>query len=453
MKRIKISAFLYLSCVIFLFADTLSAQNPFNKYIYAADPSAHVWKNDTTTLWLYTSHDVPGTNHHATMFDYHVFSTKDLVNWTDHGRVLSVDDVDWATDYAWAIDAVNRHGKYYLIFCMHENKTGMFRTGVAVSDVPQGPFKNIGFIEGVEWGQDPCVYVDDDNRAYLYWGAGGACSAAELNDDLLSIKPETKRDLTKELFEVFEGPWVHKYNGKYYLSYPALPGNKWPEQMYYAVADKPLGPFTYKGNYIPYFEGQAGTNHGSIVKFKGQWLAFHHSMIISEGKSEQRSLMADFLFYNPDGTIKPIIPNPLGISGGKPGKSIIHLEAENGVPAGGKLVGTQVETTTSGFSNKGYVTGFDIRSDYAEVLVQVAKDMNANLKICLSAEADFSADILVGPFMLAGWDGLPIKKTNGWEEVDLGTIPLKAGDNKIRFTCHKNPNVKVDYFLVTPDFK
>ena len=100
-----------------------------------------------------------------------------------------------------------------------------------------------------------------------------------------------------------------------------------------------------------------------------------------------------------------------------------------------------------------FYPGFDIRQDYAEVLVQVAKDMNANLKIRLSAEADFPADILVGPFMLAGWNGLPIKKTNGWEEVDLGTIPLKAGDNKIRFTCHKNPHVKVDYFLVTPDFQ
>jgi hypothetical protein len=291
MKRIKNLAFFFTVCLILLIAGRLTAQNPFNKYIYAADPSAHVWKNDTT-LWLYTSHDVLGTNHHATMFDYHVFSTKDLVNWTDHGRVLSVDDVDWATEYAWAIDAVNRHGKYYLIFCMHETKIGMFRTGVAVSDIPQGPFTNIGFIDGVEWGQDPCVYVDEDNRAYLYWGAGGSCYAAELNDDLLSIKPESKRNLTKELFEVFEGPWVHKYNGKYYLSYPALPDNKWPEQMYYAVADKPLGPYTYKGNYIPYFEGQAGTNHGSIVKFKGQWLAFHHNMMISEGKSEQRSLMA-----------------------------------------------------------------------------------------------------------------------------------------------------------------
>jgi hypothetical protein len=443
-----------ISCAFFSFLAFCSAaisQKPLITHIYAADPSAHVWKNDTNTLWLYTSHDVPGTNHHATMFDYHVFSTKDLINWTDHGRVLSVDDVDWAIDYAWAIDAVYRHGKYYLIFCMHEKATGMFRTGIAISDVPQGPFTNIGFIKGVEWGQDPAVFVDEDNRAYLYWGAGGSCYAAELNDDLLSIKPETKKNLTPELFEVFEGPWTHKYKGKYYLSYPALPGGQWPEQMYYAVADKPLGPYTYQGKYIPYFKGQAGTNHGSIVKFKEQWIAFHHSAIVSNGKSEVRNLMADFLFYNPDGTIKTIIPDNNSITQGQDTKCTILLEAENGVPAGGKLLGTQVDYSMAGFSGKGYVTGFDISHDYVEVLVQVARDMKANLKIRLSSSADYKADILVGALMMAGWDGSSMKKTNGWETVDLGQIQLKEGDNKIRFSCKSKIDLNIDYFLVTPE--
>lgn len=440
---------LLLVCILIFFVKTIE-QKPLISHIYAADPSAHVWENDPNSLWLYTSHDIPGTNHHATMFDYHVFSTKDMINWTDYGRVLSVDDVDWAIDYAWAIDAVYRHGKFYLIFCMHETATGMFRTGVAVGDVPQGPFTNVGFIKDVEWGQDPCVFVDDDNRAYLYWGAGGSCYAAELNDDLLSIKPETKKNLTKELFEVFEGPWVHKYKGKYYLSYPALPSGQWPEQMYYAVADKPLGPYTYKGKYIPYFNGQAGTNHGSIVKFKEQWIAFHHAAIVSGGKSEVRNLMADFLYYNPDGTIKTIIPDNKSITDGQDIKCNILLEAENGKAAGGKLVGSQIETKTSGYSGKGYVTGFDVRQDYVEVLVQVSMDMKANLKIRLSADSDYSTDILVGATMMAGWDGLKLKKTNGWEEINLGEIQLKEGDNKIRFTSHNNVNLNIDYFKIEP---
>ena len=434
--------------IIFGFSECYS-QNPFIKHIYAADPSAHVWPTDTTTLWLYTSHDVPGNNHHATMFDYHVFSTKDLINWIDYGRVLSVDDVDWAIDYAWAIDAVYRHGKYYLIFCMHD-ETGIFRTGVAVSDIPQGPFKNIGYVQGVDWGQDPAVFVDDDGKAYLYWGSGGKCEAAELNDDLLSIKPETKVSLTSQLFEVFEGPWVHKYKGKYYLSYPGLPKGQWPEEMYYAISDKPLGPYKYQGIYIPKFEGQAGTNHGSIVKFNNHWIAFHHSAIGSNGNGSARSLMADYLTYNPDGTIRPIVPDSKGISKGLPVTCSIFLEAENAPDVGGKLIKTIVESTMSGFSGQGYVTGFDKRFDYAQVLVQVARDMKAMLKMRYAADADFSADILVGALMLNGWDGTKLKKTKGWEEISLGDIQLKEGNNLIRINSHSNVNLKIDYFKILP---
>jgi beta-xylosidase len=197
---------------------------------------------------------------------------------------------------------------------MHEKATGIFRTGIAESDVPQGPFKNLGFIKGIEWGQDPAVFNDDDNRVYIYWGSGGTCFAAELNSDLMSIKPDTKVELTSQLTNVFEGPWVHKYQGKYYLSYPGLTNGQWPEEMYYAISEKPLGPYAFKGKYIPEFKGQAGTNHGSIVKFKGKWIALHHSAILSGGKSEVRSLMGDYLYYNADGTIQPIVPNPAGLS-------------------------------------------------------------------------------------------------------------------------------------------
>lgn len=92
-------------------------------------------------LWVFASHDVTGTNHHATMFDYHVFSTEDLVNWTDHGRVLSVDDVDWAITHAWATDAVQWKDNYYFVFCMRSRENSdLFRIGLAISDHPEGPW-------------------------------------------------------------------------------------------------------------------------------------------------------------------------------------------------------------------------------------------------------------------------------------------------------------------------
>ncbi len=424
-------------------------QNPLISHIFAADPSAHVWKTDTNTLWLYTSHDVPGTNHHATMFDYHVFSTKDLINWIDYGRVLSVDDVKWGVSYAWAPDAAYRNGKYYLVFCMFEKITGKYRTGLAVSNLPQGPFTDIGFIKGVDLGQDPCLFIDDDNTPYLYWGAGGHCYAAQLSNNLKSIIKKTLVELTAQLTDVFEGPWLHKYNNKYYLSYPGLPEHKWPEEMYYAVSDKPLGPYKAMGKYISLFKGSSGTNHGSIAKYKNDWIAFYHSTWLSGGKSEVRNLMANYLYYDENGTIKPVIPDTLGLSKGKPTKCIILLEAENAKKAGGKMEGTRVESKFGGYSGSGYVTGFDVRPDYIEVLVQVAKDMEADLKIKLCADADFYADILVGVTMLAGWEGLKINKTDGWKEVDFGKVKLQAGDNRIRFTSH-NYDVKIDYFKIEP---
>ena len=425
----------------------LLGQKPLMDHIYAADPSAHIWPNDSNTLWLYTSHDVPGTNHHATMHDYHVFSTQDLIHWTDHGRVLSVDDVDWAASHAWATDAAYHNGKYYLVYCMRETKTGMFRTGLATSKVPQGPFTDIGFIKGVEWGQDPCLFIDEDNTPYLYWGAGGQCKAAQLHDDLKSIVPGTKVDLTDQLFEVFEGPWVHKYKEKYYLSYPGLPNGEWPEEMYYAIANKPLGPYKYKGKYITQFEGQSGTNHGSIIKFKDDWIAFYHAAIVSGGKSEVRNLMADFLHYNEDGTIKPIKPSEKSITNGKDTKVTILLEAENGEAAGGKLIGTQGSNETPGFSGKGYVTGFDASQDQIAVLAQIANDMKARLIVRLSADQEINADVLVGPTMLKAWQDTPLTKTNGWKEIDLGKVHLNQGDNVIRFigTETDDANLKVDY--------
>jgi len=426
------------------------AQIPLLSHVYAADPSAHVWPDDSTTLWLYTSHDEPGTNTHKTMFSYHVFSTKDLVNWTDYGRVLSVDDVAWASTMAWAIDAVYWKGKYYLVHCMKERATGTTRTGLAVSDFPQGPFVDAGYIKGVEFGQDPSLFVDDDGTPYLYWGSGGKCNAAELTDDLRAIKTNTLVDLTDQLFEVFEGPWVHKYKGKYYLSYPGLPNGNWPEQMYYATADKPLGPYTYQKVYIPHFEGRAGTNHGSIVKWNDKWIAFHHDAQLSDGNSACRNLLADWMTYDKEGTINTI-SDPKGLGIAQKSNVTIFLEAENAPMEGGKLDGTYVAQTKPGYSGGGYITGFETNFNFVQVMVQVAKDMKADLTIRIDADDDFNADVLVGPRVLnSEWRGMPIKKTNGWHEIHFENVQLDAGDNLIKMQSYQDVNLKVDWFKIVP---
>ncbi|WP_172665883.1 family 43 glycosylhydrolase [Flammeovirga sp. OC4] len=439
-----------LLLLVTLSVNYLYAQKPLLSHTYAADPSAHIWPNDTTTLWLYTSHDEPGTNSHKTMNSYHVFSTKDLVNWIDYGRVLSADDIPWASSMAWATDAVQWKGKYYLVHCMKERATGTTRTGLAVSDFPQGPFVDAGYIKGVDFGQDPALFVDDDGRAYLYWGAGSKCYGAELTHDLRAIKESTLVDLTDQLFEVFEGPWVHKYKGKYYLSYPGLPDNKWPEQMYYATADKPLGPYTYQKVYIPHFKMRSGTNHGSIIKWKGDWIAFHHSSHLSEGNSSCRNLLADWLTYDENDVINAIT-DPKGLGLAKKTNVTILLEAEHAPLQGGKLDGTYNAHIEPGYTGTGYITGFETKFNSVEVLAQVAKKMKADLTIRINAKNDFLADIFVGPIVInKEWGGMKIKKTDGWEEITFKNVQLEAGDNKIKFQAHKDANLKVDWFKVVP---
>ncbi len=440
---------IYLTCLLTAIgSQQLSAQVPLLPHVYAADPSAHVWEDDPNTLWLYTSHDEPGTNTHKTMFSYHAFSTTDLVNWTDHGRILSVDDVAWASTMAWAIDAVYWKGKYYLVHCMKERATGTTRTGLAVSEFPQGPFVDAGYIQGVEFGQDPALFVDDDNRPYLYWGSGNKCFAAELNSDLRSIKTHTMVDLTDQLFEVFEGPWVHKYNGKYYLSYPGLPGNKWPEQMYYATADKPLGPYTFLKIYIPRFEHYSGTNHGSIIEWKGKWIAFHHSSHLSNKNSSCRNLLADWLTYDKDGVINTI-DNPAGLGLAEKSSVTIHLEAENAAMQGGKLDGVYVSHNQADYTGTGYVTGFETKFNFVEVMAQVAKDMKADLTIRFQADADFHADIFVGARVLNNeWTGMLVKKENGWQELHFDDVQLKEGNNPIKIQSYQDVNLKVDNFIL-----
>lgn len=425
--------------------EAVYGQNPVFTHLYTADPSAHVWEGDNR-LWLYTSHDEPGTNSHYTMSDYHVFSTTDLVNWIDYGRVLHFKDVSWAENHAWAIDAVQYRNKFYLVYCMKEKGSGIFRTGMAISDKPQGPFEDIGYIKGVDWGQDPSLFIDDDGKPYLFWGCGGKGYGAELNDDLMSIKSETMVELTSQLKDVFEGLWCHKYNGKYYMTYPGLLGGEWPEVMYYAIADKPLGPYEFQGEYIGKFDGQAGTNHGSVIKYGDKWLSFYHSSWLSEGNSTCRSMMMDYLEYDKGGKIKKIIPTEKGLGLAPKTNVTIWLEAENGRAAGGTLNRTYVDNYRKGFSGDGYVTGFDGKNDYVEVLAQVAKKGKYRLKVSYAAPLKDEKHNLLIEFRTEIKD-IVFPQSSEFKELDLGIIELQEGDNEIRI-YNGTGGLDIDYFKI-----
>src|SRR5688500_4978764 len=127
------------------------AQNPLDlgSNLRTADPSAHVWPDGR--IYLYTSHDQECQDDFH-MKDWRAFSSSDLVRWIDHGTVMSVKDLTWADDYAWAPDAAYKNGKYYLVFPAgtgvkdRQNparSTKWMGIGIAESDSPTGPFKDM----------------------------------------------------------------------------------------------------------------------------------------------------------------------------------------------------------------------------------------------------------------------------------------------------------------------
>lgn len=295
------------------------SQNPLNfgSDILTADPSGHVWKDGK--MYLYTSHDEP-CQEDFWMKDWHVFSSSDLINWTDHGACLSVNDLSWADNYAWAPDCAYKNGKYYFCFPVGngvkdrvhpEKSTKWMGIGIAVSDSPTGPF--VDKIGGPLWtkpyANDPCLFVDDDGKAYVYFNGGGAYLAAELADDMLSMKGDFIKMDMGGYEPKREGPWVFKRNGKYYYT---MPENN--RELTYYMADSPVGPWKYKG-LIMKEEGESN-NHHSIVEFKGKWILFYHRWLDTKfpcGK-KQRYCCAEFLHFNEDGTIQEVERTDAGVS-------------------------------------------------------------------------------------------------------------------------------------------
>ena len=281
------------------------APNPFIRHIYTADPSAHVWADGR--LYVYASHDIDPPRGCDLMDQYHVFSTDDMVHWTDHGEILRASQVPWGRKeggFMWAPDCAYKDGTYYFYF-PHPSGTytnDSWKIGVATSKEPAANFTVQGYIEGLDPIIDPCVFVDDDGQAYLYQGGGGTCKGGRLKDNMMEI--DGAMQAMEGLVDFHEAAWVHKYNGKYYLSYsdnhnPGQEGVEGYNRMRYAVSDHPLGPWKYMGG------SDCFTNHGSIVEYKGEWFAFYHSIALS-GNPALRSVCVDRLYYNPDGTIRMV---------------------------------------------------------------------------------------------------------------------------------------------------
>lgn len=291
-----------------------NAQNPIINTQFTADPTARVFEGK---MYLYPSHDIQNPvnpkDDWFCMEDYHVYSSEDLVNWHDHGVIVTQNKVPWVKpdSYAmWAPDCVKKGETYYFYFpAAPKGMERGFTVGVATASSPAGPFTPMEEpIKGI-MGIDPCVLNDYNGQSYIFW-SGMGIRGAKLGDDMASLASEPVA--IEGLPEGFkEGPFAFTRNGKYYLTFPWV--REKTETLAYAMSDKPLGPYEFKGLIMEESPTGCWTNHHSIVEYNGQWYLFYHHNDYSPKFDKHRSTRIDALEFNPDGTIQLVKPTLRGV--------------------------------------------------------------------------------------------------------------------------------------------
>lgn len=287
--------------------------NPIIHNHYTADPTVLVHEG---TVYLYTGHDdpPPGIDDYH-MHDWLCFSSNDLVHWREYPSPLKATDFQWASGDAYASKVVEYRGRFYWFVSVTRAGGPHKAIGVAVSDNPTGPFRDakgsalvthdmLPVAESDKANLDPTVLIDDDGRAYLFWG-NGRCYFTELESSLTGLADPIS---VLNLPEFSEGAHIHKKNGIYYLSY----GYGYPEKVAYAMSRQIEGPWQFKG-ILNEIAGNCATNRPAIIEFGGADYFFYHNGALPEGGSHRRSVCVDRLYYEEDGSLRRVIMTTEGI--------------------------------------------------------------------------------------------------------------------------------------------
>lgn len=307
-------------------ASVSHADNPIVQTIFTADPAPVVHDG---TLYLFSSHDEDElVDNFFTMRDWVCSTTTDMVNWTQHGVVASLHDFKWAgsgwgggfENGAWAPQAIERGGKWYLYVPLHGRGIGVLK-----ADGPFGPYTDpIGkpLIPGDHI--DPTVFIDDDGQAYLTWG-NPKCWHAKLNEDMVSLDTTLgdegliAYDMSEDAFgkrtkedgkhpaAYEEGPWLYKRDSLYYLFFATGP---LPESLAYSTGTSPTGPWKFGG--VVMEPQSAFTNHPGVVDFMGKTYLFYHNAGLPGGGGFRRSVCVDEIEFDPDGAVRQVKPTQTG---------------------------------------------------------------------------------------------------------------------------------------------
>ncbi|WP_370457673.1 glycoside hydrolase family 43 protein [Dysgonomonas sp. ZJ709] len=294
----------------------------------SGNPIAEGWYADPEGIifgdkyWVYPTYSAP--------YDQQVFmdafSSPDLVNWTKHERIIDTAAVKWVKRALWAPAIVEKDKRYYLFFggndIQSDNEYGGI--GVAVSDKPEGPFKDhIGkplidkFYNGAQ-PIDQFVFKDVDGSYYIYYGGWRHCNVAKLNDDFTAIVPMADGTMFKEVTpdKFVEGAFMFMRGGKYYFMWSE---GGWTGPDYsvgYAIADSPMGPFNRINKILQQDPKIAtGAGHHSIIHEpkSDKWYIVYHRRPLTETDGNHRVTCIDEIFFDDNGLIKPVVITNEGV--------------------------------------------------------------------------------------------------------------------------------------------
>ena len=429
------------------------AQNPFVQTWCTSDPAPMVHDG---RMYVYTGHDEDGADFFW-MQEWRVYSTDDMVNWTDHGSPLALEDFSWADDRAWASQCIERDGHFYWYICAHSKRSKGMAIGVAVGDSPTGPFRDaLGkpLFENGSWDHiDPTVFIDDDGQAWLMWG-NPRVYYLKLNRDMVSYEGEVGMlPMTEEAFgspamnereqgksykdSYVEGPWLTKRNGKYQLLYAA---GGVPEHISYSTAPAPTGPWTYAGQIMPLSDTGSFTNHCGVADYKGHSYFFYHTGKLPGGGGFGRSVAVEEFKYNPDGSIPTILPTDKGVSPIATFSPFRKVEAET--MAFSKGVKTEQNAETGVYVSDIH-NGDYIKLQAVDFGQRIPRTFTARVASALRGGAiELHIDSVAGQQLVR----LDVPGTGGWEQwttltADLTTYTTGVHDLYLVFTGRKGPKL------------
>lgn len=444
-KSIQYLIFLSVYFSIFLFNSNIVAQNPLILEQFTADPTARVFENK---VYVYPSHDIPCGEGQGFigfyMADYHAYSSENLVDWHDHGVILSQEDVDWVDpdSYSmWAPDCVYKDGHYFFYFpaIQKEKSYRESRTiGLAISDNPYGPFmpeeRPIPGILGI----DPNIFMDMNGQSYIFWAGGEELFMARLKDNMKEL--ETSPVQITGLPEGFkEGPFMFERNGIYYLTYPYVP--RTTEQLVYATADNPMGPFSFRGIIMKESPIKCWTNHHSIVEYEGQWYLFYHHNDISPEFDKNRSMKADSLFFDEDSRIQEISPSLRGV-GITPAGSVIQVDRYTSVSDGVDSVNfIDPQNRIQGWK----ITLEDVTSWLRYNAVDFGKGKFKKIMVRANPAEQGVLEVRTGSPDGTLLSRVPLDRSGGWKEFSARVKKKTRGIHDIFIILSEGENVEVDW--------